>query len=536
VALTPTSGRVGVWAFVRLKLRITGNSLRGRPARIVMFVLGLVAACFFAILGHTVFALPGLLDKPGAAEIMFPFGGTVLILGWVFLPLLFFGVDNTLDPAQFALLPLRRRTLITGMGAAALAGLPALATFAATLGMVTSAAQLGGLGAALAGLAGVVLGLLFCVALSRAVISAFATALRSRRARDLATIMLAVVAASIGPLELTLLGVLNRADWDSVEAIAQVTGWTPFGAPYTMGLDVAAGRAWAVPLKILIVLAAVGGLLWWWSRTLEQAMVGAASSGGRSRAGVSDNRGPVRQLLFRWSPRSRFGALTAREVRYWWRETRRRAALVTLGMAGVFLPLTTAFAVGDSGGSATGLAFFVGAIAPITLANQFGYEGSAYATNLATGVPGHLEVHSRAAAHALFTVPLLLLVAVVTGLVDGRPADIAAQLGTLLATYGAGLALVLPISVRAAYSLPDTTGPFSLSSGGGFSKTLPGLAALIGALIAGVPVLVLTQFWPWLGLPVGLVYGVGAYLLGAHLAGAWLDRRMPELLAAVTPR
>jgi ABC-2 type transport system permease protein len=47
---------------------------------------------------------------------------------------------------------------------------------------------------------------------------------------------------------------------------------------------------------------------------------------------------------------------------------------------------------------------------------------------------------------------------------------------------------------------------------------------------------VLTVFWPWLGLPVGLVYGAGAYLLGAHLAGAMLDRRMPELLAAVTPR
>jgi ABC-2 type transport system permease protein len=534
VALTTAPGRVGPGAFVRLKLRITGNSLRGRPARIVMFVLGLISAGLFAILGHFVFALPGLLDRPDAGEILFPFGGAVLILGWVFLPLLFFGVDNTLDPAQFALLPLRRRTLIAGMATAALIGLPALATLAATLGMVTSAAQLGGLGAALAGLAGVVLGLLFCVVLSRAVISAFATALRSRRARDLATIMLAVVAASIGPLELTLLGVVNRADWESVRVIARVTGWTPLGAPYTMGLDVAAGRAWAVPLKVLIVVAVVGGLLRWWGRTLEQAMVGAVGTGGRGRAGAADARGPVDQLLFRWSPRSRFGALTAREIRYWWRETRRRAALVTLGMAGVFLPLSTAFAGG--GGGATGLAFFVGAVAPITLANQFGYEGSAYATNLATGVPGRLEVHSRAAAHALFTVPLLLLVAVVTGLVAGRPADIAAQLGTLLATYGTGLALVLPISVRAAYALPDTTGPFSLSSGGGFSKALPGLAALVGALLAGVPVLVLTVTWPWLGLPAGLLYGTGAYLLGAHLAGRMLDRRMPELLTAVTPR
>jgi ABC-2 type transport system permease protein len=533
VALTPVSGAAPVWAFVRLKLRVTANGLRGRPARIVMFVLGLLAACFFAVVGHALFALPGLLDRPDVAAILLPFGGAVVLLGWVFLPLLFFGVDSTLDPAHFALLPLRRGTLITGMAAAAFVGLPALATLAATLGMVPSAFLWAGAGAAAAALLGVVSGLLLCVVLSRAVISAFATALRSRRARDLATIMLAVVAASIGPLELALLGVLSRADWESVETIAEITGWTPLGAPYSMGLDVVAGRAWAVPLKFLIVLAAVGVLLRWWSRTLEQAMVGTAGGGGRGRERAPDTRGAVRQLLFGWSPRTRFGALTAREIRYWWRETRRRAAVVTLGMAGVFLPITAAFA-GGAGAGAT--AFLVGAIAPIGLANQFGYEGSAYATNLATGVPGRLEVHSRAAAHALFTVPLLVLVAVVTGLVAGRPEAIVAQFGTLLAAYGIGLALVLPISVRAAYALPDTTGPFALSSGGGFSKALPGVAALLGASIGAVPVLLLADRWPWLGLPVGLLYGGGAYLAGAWLAARMLDRRMPELLAAVTPR
>ncbi|MEV0899596.1 ABC transporter permease [Actinoplanes sp. NPDC049802] len=534
MALTPGSGRVPVRVFVRLKLRITGNSLRGRPARIVMFVLGLVAACGFAILGYAAFAVPGLLGRPAAAAVLFPFGGALIMLGWVFLPLLFFGVDNTLDPAQFALLPLRRRTLISGMTAAALAGLPALATLAATAGTVDSAARLGGVGAALAALLGIVCGLLLCVLLSRAVISAFATALRSRRARDLATIMLAVVTASIGPMELALLGLLNRADWDAVAGIAEVTGWTPLGAPYSMGVDVVAGRAWAVPLKVLIVLIAAGGLLLWWSRTLERAMAGAAGGAVPGRAMAPDPRAPVTRLLFRWSPRSRFGALTAREIRYWWRETRRRAALVTLGVAGVFLPITAAFAGGGEG--ATGMAFVVGAIAPVALANQFGYEGSAYATNLATGVPGRLEVHSRAAAHALYTVPTLVLVAVVTGLVADRPEGIAAQFGTLMATYGTGLALVLPISVRSAYALPDTNGPFSLSSGGGLSKALPGAAALIGAMVGALPVVLLVWMWPWLGLPVGLVYGAAAYWLGANVAGRLLDRRMPELLAAVTPR
>ncbi|MEV6341984.1 ABC transporter permease [Actinoplanes sp. NPDC051851] len=537
------AGSVPVTAFVRLKLRITRNGLRGRPARVVLFVLGASAASFLAVVGYAVFALPGMLGNPRVAGMLLPFGGGLLVLGWLFLPLLFFGVDESLDPARFALLPLTRRTLITGLGTAALVGLPALATLCATAGMVDTAARLGGPGAALTELAGVVGGLLLCVALSRAVTSAFATALRGRRARDTATILLALVAASVGPLQLLLLGLVDRADWDSAAAIAEVAGWTPLGAPYSVGLDVAAGRLWAVPAKLLILIVAVSGLLWWWGRTLERAMLGAATGAG-ARAARPTGRGPVDELMFRWLPRSRFGALVARETRYWWRETRRRATLVTLTAAGVFLPLASVFApitgTDGGGGGAGGMAFVVGAIAPIALANQFGYDGGAYATNLATGVPGRVEVHSRAAAHALFTVPILLLVAVVTGLLDGRPDMIPARLGTLLAVYGTGLAMVLPLSVRAAFALPESTGPFALSSGGGLAKGLPTLAAMIGTMVVSLPVvltgLLLPPLWLWVGLPLGLGYGTVAYLIGSTLAGALLDRRMPEVLAAVTPR
>ncbi|ATO87572.1 ABC transporter permease [Actinoplanes sp. SE50] len=235
--------------FVRLKLRITANGLRGRPTRVVLFVLGSCAASLLAVLGYAVFALPGHLHDAHLAGMLLPFGGAVLLLGWLFLPLLFFGVDESLDPARFALLPLPRRTLVAGLGTAALAGLPALATLAATAGMTDTAARLGGPVAGVAETAGVLGGLLLCVAVSRAVTSAFATALRSRRARDLATILLAVVATSVAPLQLLLLGLLDRADWTDVAGIAEVIGWTPLGAPYTLGLDVATGRAGPGPYR-----------------------------------------------------------------------------------------------------------------------------------------------------------------------------------------------------------------------------------------------------------------------------------------------
>ena len=522
----------GVWLFVRLKLRLTANGLRGRPARITLFVLGVVAGGFFAILGYALLALPGLVHRERAAEVTLPIGGAVLLLGWLLLPLLFFGVDESLDPARFALLPLRRRRLLAGLSAAALTGIPALSTLVASLGMVDSAARLGGLGAALTELGGVLLGLLLCVLLSRAVTSAFANALRSRRARDLATILLAVAAALLGPLQLLLLAAAEHADWAAVGRVADVLGWTPVGAPYSLGPEVVAGRAWAVPVKLAIVLAAMLLLLRWWSATLERAMLGASSAGRGSARGPE--RVPTARLLPAGLPATRFGALVAREVRYWYRETRRRAALVTFTVAGLFLPISLAI----GGLSAGGLTIFVGALAALALANQFGLDGSAYAVNVIAGVPGRVEVQSRVVAHAIYVVPILVLNAVVIGTAGGRPESIAGELGLLLAAYGLGIALVLPVSIRAGYALPENTSPFAMSSGTGMAKGLLGLAVLVGAVLGSLPLWVAAHFlgslWWWIGLPAGGGYGLAAYLISADLCGALLDRRMPELLAAVT--
>ena len=520
--------------FVRLKLRLTVNGLRGQTWRVALFLFGVLLAAGFAMGGYAIFAVPGLLGEPRAAELLATLGGAAIVLGWLFLPLVFFGVDESLDPARFALLPLDRRTLIRGLLAASVAGVPAIATLAATAGTVHAAADLGGPAAALAQTAGVLLGVLLCAAVSRAVTSAFATALRSRRAWDTATVLLAVVAALLGPLQFLALAGAQNADWDRIGQIARVVGWTPLGAPYSLGSDVAAGRAWAVPVKLLIVVATLVLLLRWWAATLERAMLGTAG-GARASAATTSAGAPVDQLLLAWLPRTRFGALTAREARYWWRESRRRASLITFAVVGVFLPVMLT----ATGGGAGGLLLFVGALAAISLANQFGFEGNAYAANVAAGVPGRVELWSRTAGFSLYVVPLLVVIAVVVGVVSGRPASAPALFGTLIASYGIGLAVVLPVSVRAAFALPDTQNPFAVSSGGGMAKGLMTFAALLATIVATAPLQVaaylLDDLWLWIGLPVGVGYGAAAYLIGSRLGGDLLDRRMPEVLAAVTP-
>ncbi|WP_372493685.1 ABC transporter permease [Micromonospora alfalfae] len=544
--------------FARLKLRVMGNNFRGQGWRIALFVGGALLGLWFAASGFFLFAAPGLAGNGEYAVLIAAAGGGLLVLGWLFLPLVFFGVDETLDPARFALLPLPRRTLVTGLFVAALISVPVLAVLIASFGLVLTSWSLGGWSAGLVAVVGVLAGLLLCVAASRAVTSAFASMLRSRRVRDLAAVLLAVTAALLGPLQVFGLAALREADWDRLAGVATVIGWTPLGAPWTVGIDVAQGRVWAAPVKLLITVVTLGALLAWWSRSIESAMVGAASAGKAPvRRGVTG--GAVAQLFPRvatWAGRDQFGALVAREARYWWRDARRRANLITIAVVGIFVPVLINVTGGDfafeDGAGFTAAAsdsspvvvtismLLVGVLAAVTLANQFGFDGSAYAANVVAGVPGRVELRARMTAFSLYVLPMLGVVAVVLSFLLSRPEWIGLTIGGLVATYGAGLAVNSLISVLGAYSLPETSNPFAMNSGAGLAKGLLTLLAMLASVVAAVPMVVaaalLGDAWLWLALPVGAAYGLGAALLGAYLAGDVLDRRQPELLATVTPR
>jgi ABC-2 type transport system permease protein len=349
---------------------------------------------------------------------------------------------------------------------------------------------------------------------------------------------------------------VETADWDRLAAVARVVGWTPLGAPYTVGIEMAQGRPVAALAKLLIAGGTVLGLLWWWSRSLEPAMVGATTA-GPTRAAGPGRGGAVGQLFPRLLPGlpvSPAGAMVARELRYWWRDAKRRANLITVTVIGILVPLVvvaggtrTMLGLAEPGtdpGPASPLAsylavLFVGAFAASVLANQFGFDGTGYAGHVTIGVPGRRELRTRAVAHAILTVPLLLLVGVVVAAARGEPAAALAAWGVALAGYGTGLAINQSISVLAAYPLPEGSNPFAITSGTGIAKSLLALVAILAAYTLAVPVLVaavlLGDIWPVLAVPVGGGYGLAAAALGCRLTGDALDRRAPQLLADVTP-
>jgi ABC-2 type transport system permease protein len=326
-----------------------------------------------------------------------------------------------------------------------------------------------------------------------------------------------------------------------------VVGWTPLAAPYLLVSDVADGAYGAAAGRLGIGAGTVALLLWWWSRSLESAMVGAVSGGtARSRRELAG--GPVAQLFPRplaGLPRTPYGALVAREARYWWRDARRRASLITLGVVGVFIPLMTSFSSGygrggpTSPGLVTWTMLFVGSLAAVTLANQFGMDGTAYTANVIAGVPGRVELRARVVAFSLYALPLLVVVATMGAFVTGQPGRLTAMLGGLLAVYGTGLAVNVFVSILGAYALPETSNPFALNSGAGLTKSLLAFVGMVSAIAAAAPVAVAAILvggvWSWLALPVGLAYGLGAVALGVYLGGDLLDRRAPELLTAISP-
>ena len=261
-------------------------------------------------------------------------------------------------------------------------------------GCVLTAAAARRIGAALVQAVGVVAGLLLCVAASRAVTSAFATHAALAPDPRPGRLLLAVVAACIGPLQFGSPARSSEATGPGSCGLAAIVGWTPFGAPYIAGFDVAAGRLGPRRSSCYRAGHARRCCCRWWSPTLESAMLGHGQRAPRAR---STGRGAARRAVAQLFPR-RLRWAPAQPVR---RTRRPRGALLVAGrppprqpdhdrgrrrlradLGQLRRPASRRRAAPATRAVAVALSMvFVGALASVTLANQFGFDGSAYAAN-----------------------------------------------------------------------------------------------------------------------------------------------------------
>jgi ABC-2 type transport system permease protein len=463
---------------------------------------------------------------------------------WTVVPLLGFGTDETLDPQRLALLPLRRGELLRGLLAAALVGVAPIATAIGLSGAILGQAR-DVFGAFLIAVA-IATTLLLCVTASRALIALLAPLLRSRKGRDL-TIM-AVTLAALVPQAFQVFS--SRAGEKDPRAIfAYIEGNvrpTPFGLGGVAATEAGKGHYLASIAALGGMLGIIAVLLLVWSRMIPRAMTTAdIAPAAKVRA-----RGRVDALpLFpRWLPflpRTRVGAVAAKELAYFVRDPRRRAPLLTALIIPALLLFST-MRDGETRSGATTLLALV-ALLPasgLTL-NQFGLDGAALWALVVSGNEIESDLTGKNIATALMVVPLVAVPAIVTAAVVDGWAYLPLTVGIAPGLLGVILEVGNVVSAWAPYAVPDRKNPLASNPGQGCVGGLAALAALVVDGIMLIPVASVVAI-TLAALPLATAtivsvlaaagYGFAAWRIGRSVAAGHLHGRMPELLDAVSPR
>ncbi len=532
--------------FARLKLTLLRSGLRvGGWQQMVGLVASVLIALPLAAVGFL--ALAAVRTASALfAESVAVLGFVGLFLAWAVLPLLTFTADSSLDPAKLVLLPLRPRQLAVGLFVASCIGVAPVATLAALAGAVVGFAPAG------PGLVVVVVAVLLefalCVLAARAITTSLSRWLRSRRVRDLA-----IVVASLGALALNLTFQLvirvahpgRVADLRWLRSSAEAVGWLPPGLAARAMTEAGRGGSLVVAVaELLAAAAAVLLLAWWWYVSLQRVLTTAEPAGRPQRVAEAEAGAlprPVRWLL----PLDQRGAVAAKDLRYFARHPRLRVLWVTATIFAIALP---AFLLLTRNGPRQGAA--LGALAGLYMLNsaalnQFGPDGPAYWTNVASGSDVRGDLVGKNLAFALPGFALVAVVATLLAAIAGGWAYLPVTLCLAAGALGVLLGVADFVSVRFPFPVSTVSSNLWGSSGAG-AGCLVGLVQLLamvieGAALApfGILLAVGVAWWPPALVILCLAappYGYVFWRLGVRVGGEWLEGHQPELLAALAPR
>lgn len=549
-----------VATLARLRLRLLRNALARERWRIVLLVLGALYG-----LGLAVTAVGGLtalgFSEPVVRDTVLVLAGTLLVLGWTLVPLLAYGIDNTLDPQRFALYlaPSPRFTL--GLFLAGAVGVPGIVTVLVCLGSALVWLGQGSAGMRL-GVAGygVVTGLLaaaLCLLLARVTTTAAAGFLRGRRGRDLAGIAGVVVVLAVSLLPMLLSSGGQGLSLETFRGLAGVVGWTPFGAVWGSAAALSAGDGTGALARLGITLATLALLAWAYHALVGRSMTrvaGEAASGGRRRG-----RLPFAQTLLRWQPEGAptnrwrisipTAAVAGRCLRYWRADPRYVSSVVSIALM-PFLVMAVAFFSTTQDGLAprTVLGWAVLLLAPVvawlgawSLHNDIAYDSTAFWLHLSTGLRGTEDRMGRVLALTVWLLPATIVLAVVPPALVGRGSFIPAVLGVSLAVLGAGLGSSSVFSALTPYPAPPPgANPLSNQSTGVGLAMVVQLGAMVVSLLLTlptaltlIPVFAHSPLWGWLTLVVGGATAVVCLVIGVRRGGAAVERRGVDVLARI---
>ncbi|OIH96841.1 MULTISPECIES: hypothetical protein [unclassified Curtobacterium] len=514
---------------LRLRVDLLAGEVRGSARRSVFVVLGSLVGLLAAV-----WAAAQLIDlRPADAEtaraVVVPVGALVAF-AFTVVPLVV-GRGDQLDPRRFTVFGIGRRRLAVGLGVAGLVGVPVLGVVVLAVGQVAVWARDAGTGflAVVAGL----LAVATCALLVRVGSAVGSRVIGPQRSRDAGWLVALVVVA----LTIPAVSLLLRVDWldtrgAELQRVADVAGWTPWGAAWAVPADVASGHVGAGILKLLVAVVVVALLAWaWW------ALVGRAleTVDGRPRARRYRGLGWFARL-----GSTPVAAVAARALTYWVRDPRYRASyLVIVFVPVVVLPLGVA-----------GVPWHWTALVPLPLMaliagflphNDVSYDNTAVWLHVASGAPGWSDRLGRVVPLLVVGTPLIVAGAWVSARLYGDLSVFPLLVGVSASALLSGLGLSSVVSVLMPYpTVRPGDHPFQQPQAAGVAATVAQATMVIAIVVCTVPAAVLAALaltqgsepWSMLTLGVGIGVGVVVLAIGVAAGGALFDRRGPDLLAA----
>lgn len=513
---------------LRLRFRILGNTLRRSPLQLLAVVVGgmLGAGLVFVALGGMLIAST---MPPAVIQAVVVIGGAALVCGWLVVPLLFDGVDRTLDPVRLARYPLRTGTLMAATFVVGITWLPGIATIVVSVG--TAIAWRTYPAAAVAAVLGGLIGAATCIGASRLMTSVAGSLLRGRGAARIGMAALGVLVLAVPFAIATTGGVDADGRFPGFTAALDVLSWSPLGAAWSIAGRLATGDLAGAATATAIALTTLVVTLLLWRLALGASL---RVRGERPPRAIGAGRlGPLG-----WVPTSPTGAVFARSLMYWFRDGRQARQLILLPVLPVLMLLW--WTLFDVAAIAWLIGPIVASLLPLSAFAGLSYDGTAFAAELAAGVRGVHDRVGRALALLTIAAPTVvvvqLAVAIVIDGVGDLPALLGVSLGILLISVGvvsvSSAQLVVPVT-RAGRN------PFSAQAGAATTSifasyavavvtivlTLPVIAPAVGSLVTGI------AWLGWVALVSGLGLGAAVALGGMVLGGRVLDASGPAVLA-----
>ncbi|QEE60229.1 transporter [Salinibacterium sp. dk2585] len=513
---------------LRLRFRLLANGLLRSPWVLISVILGALWGLMILV-GVVVGMVSLSFTTPDVAWTVAVLAGSVTLLGWIVLPLVLRGLDQSLSVSKLRTFPIPPQRLVVALLFVGLLGIPGIVTLIAALS--TTLTWLREPLALVAAPFAAVLAVVTCVAASRAFESVGAALAAGRRYREVMGVLVFVPLMLIGPI-IAFAGSSLAAISEQLPRIAAVLSWTPLGAAWSIPGDLALDRPLDALAKLGIALATLAVLLLLWWRSLSRLLVAPPTASGGS--GRSKGLG-----FFNVFPATPTGAVAARTSVYWMRDPRYGGSLIVL-------PLIAVIAVFLSSTGSTWMLVVLGPIVAatlaITLCAEVSYDGTAFAAHLSTGVSGAADRAGRVITLGILAVPLVIAATVIPLAMLDMARDIPAFLGIGLGLLLTGFGVSSVASARFLMPVPAAgESPFKTPPGTTFMAQLSmfvawaivfGLALpelILGIVAAATGSIVLG----FVALAIGLVLGTVFMLVGIRMGGSLLERRGPELLASL---